>query len=97
SRLGASMQTAEIRLLPYIRTEQDATTRAFAGVNTFILPRPQWGPFLGQLLLRTTTEVQTQQGGGLAAWSAFAARPILRGVRLEVGTTWRRGDAGLTY
>lgn len=96
ARLGASLQTAEIRLLPYLRTEQDVTTRAFAGVNTFILPRPQWGPFLGQVLVRTTTEVQTSQGG-LAAWSAFAARPIVRGVRLEVGTTWRRGDPGLTY
>src|SRR5712664_2360814 len=39
THLGASMQTSEIRLLPYIRTEQDATTRAFAGLNTFILPR----------------------------------------------------------
>ena len=95
THLGASMQTSEIRLLPYIRTEQDATTRAFAGLNTFILPRPQWGAFLGQLLLRTTTEIQPSVG--LSAWSAFAARPLVRGVRLEVGTTWRRGDAGLTY
>ena len=95
TRLGASMQTSEIRLLPYIRTEQDATTRAFAGLNTFILPRPQWGRFVGQLLFRTTTEVEPKSG--LASWSAFAARPIVRGVRLELGTTWRRGDAGLTY
>jgi hypothetical protein len=95
TRFGASMQTSEIRLLPYVRTEQDVTTRAFAGVNTFILPRPQWGGFLGQLLLRTTTEVE--RTAGLSAWSAFAARPVARGVRLELGTTWRRGDAGLTY
>ena len=95
TRLGASMQTSEIRLLPYIRTEQDATTRGFAGLNTFILPRPQWGRFAGLLLLRTTTEIEPRVG--LSAWSAFAARPITRGVRLELGTTWRRGDAGLTY
>jgi hypothetical protein len=95
TRLGASMQTSEIRLLPYIRTEQDAATRAFVGLNAFILPRPQWGRFVGQLLLRTTTEVESKTG--LAAWSAFAARPVARGVRLELGTTWRRGDAGLTY
>jgi hypothetical protein len=95
TRLGASMQTSEIRLLPYVRTEQDATTRAFAGLNTFILPRPRWGPFLGQIMLRTTTEVEPR--AGLAAWSAFAARPVARGLRLELGTTWRRGDAGLTY
>src|SRR5882672_2353797 len=55
TRLGASMQTSEIRLLPYVRTEQDATTRAFTGLNTFILPRPQWGSFLGQVMMRTTT------------------------------------------
>jgi hypothetical protein len=95
ARLGASMQTAEIRLLPYVRAEQDVTTRAFAGLNTFILPRPQWGRFLGQLMVRTTTEVEARSG--LAAWSAFAARPLARGVRLELGSTWRRGDAGLTY
>jgi len=95
TRLGASMQTSEIRLLPYVRTEQDATTRVFAGLNTFILPRPQWGSFLGQVMLRTTTEIERRTG--LAAWSAFAARPLVRGVRLEVGTTWRRGDAGLIY
>ncbi len=95
TRIGASLQTSEIRLLPYVRTEQDAQTRAFAGVNTFILPRPQWGSFLGQLLVRTTTEIEPKTG--LSAWSAFAARPVTRGVRLELGTTWRRGDGGLTY
>jgi len=95
ARLGASVQTSEIRLLPYIRAERDATTRGFAGLNTFILPRPQWGRFAGQLMLRTTTEIESRVG--LSAWSAFAARPITRGVRLELGTTWRRGDAGLTY
>lgn len=95
ARLGASLQTAEIRLLPYVRTEQDAATRAFAGLNTFVLPRPQWGRFFGQVLLRTTTEVEPR--AGLSAWSAFAARPVTRGVRLEVGTTWQRGAAGLTY
>ncbi len=95
TRFGASMQTSEIRLLPYVRTEQDVGTRAFVGLNTFILPRPQWGRFVGQLMLRTSTEVASRSG--LVAWSAFAARPVARGVRLELGTTWRRGDPGLTY
>ncbi len=95
ARLGASLQTSEIRLLPYVRAQQDVTTRAFAGLNTFILPRPQWGRFLGQLIVRTTTEVEPRVG--LTAWSVFAARPLARGVRLELGTTWRREDAGLTY
>lgn len=95
TRFGASVQTAEIRLLPFIRTEHDATTRAVAGLSTFILPRPRWGAVLSQLLFRTTTEVERR--AGLSAWSAFAARPLGRGVRLEVGAVWQRGDAGPTY
>lgn len=95
ARVGASVQTVDIRLLPYVRAERDVATRAFVGLNTFTLPRPAWGAFFGQVLLRTTTEVERR--AGLVAWSAFAARPITRGARLELGTTWQRGAAGLTY
>ncbi|HEY3280157.1 MAG TPA: carboxypeptidase-like regulatory domain-containing protein, partial [Gemmatimonadales bacterium] len=97
ARLEASIQGAEIRFLPYVRTEADgvAPVRAFAGLNAFMLPRPQWGGFLGQVLFRTTTEVERRDG--LFAWSAFAARPVSRGVRLELGSTWQRGVAGATY
>jgi hypothetical protein len=97
TRVGASMQTAEMRFLPYVRTEHDVATRAFVGLGTFILPRQRWGGFLRRLLLRTTTEVEGR--AGLSAWSVFAARPLTQGggVRLEIGTGWQRGDAGLTY
>ena len=97
TRLDASIQTEEIRLLPYVRTEAGGALKAreFAGISTFVLPRQRWGPFLSQVLLRTTTEIERQSG--LAAWSAFAARPVGRGVRLEVGASWLRGDRGLTY
>jgi hypothetical protein len=96
TRLSASVQTDEVRLLPYLRTEHlGADDRAFAGVNTFVLARPHWGLLLSQVLLRTAAEVETRTG--LVSWSAFAARPIARGLRLEVGTGWQRGDAGLTY
>ena len=80
-----------------MRTERDQVSREFVGLSTFVLPRPQWGGFLSQLLLRTSTEVERR--AGLVAWSAFAARPITHGggIRLEVGANWRRGDAGLTY
>jgi hypothetical protein len=99
-RLDASIQTEEMRLLPYVRTEHGhvlgATgNRAFAGLATFITPRGRFGAFLSQTLLRTSTEIERK--AGLVSWAAFAAHPIARGVRLEVGANWLRGNAGLTY
>ena len=97
TRFGASLQTDEIRLLPYVRTEAGTAlgNREFVGLSTFMLPRPRWGAFLSQVLVRTSTEVERQ--AGLVSWSAFAARPVAKGIRLEVGAGWLRGDAGLTF
>src|SRR5882762_669527 len=97
TRLGASLQTDEVRLLPYVRTEHGlaAGNREYAGLSTFILPRGRWGTFLSQMLLRTNAEIERR--AGLVSWSAFAAHSVARGVRLEVGANWLRGDAGLTY
>jgi hypothetical protein len=101
SRLGASIQTDQLRVLPYVRTQRgpvvtgSAGSGEFAGVSTFMMPKATWGAFLGQTLLRTNTELERR--AGLVSWSAFAAHPIARGVRLELGANWQRGDAGLTY
>src|SRR6266446_3697179 len=98
TRVGASLQTNEVRLLPYVRTEHglaSAGNREYAGLATFIMPRGRWGTFLSQMLLRTNAEVERR--AGLVSWSAFAAHSVARGVRLEVGANWLRGDAGLTY
>src|SRR2546427_8599228 len=100
ARLDASVQTDEVRFLPYLRMEHGsvgtgATDRQFAGLSTFVVPRPRWGPFLSQTLVRTTTELERRSG--LVSWAAFAARPIARGMRLEVGANWQRGNRGLTY
>jgi hypothetical protein len=97
TRLGASLQTDEVRLLPYVRTEHGlaAANHEYAGLSTFIMPRRWWGTFLSQMLLRTNTEIERR--AGLVSWSAFAAHAVARGVRLEVGANWLRGDAGLTY
>src|SRR5467141_3796552 len=105
TRLGASLQTDEMRLLPYVRTEHgNASTgvgggnnRAFIGLATFVMPRARWGRFLSQTLLRTNAEIERQ--AGLVSWSAFAAHPLMRGVRVEVGANWLRGNVGggLTY
>jgi len=97
TRLGASLQTDEVRLLPYVRTEHGlaAGNREYAGLSTFIVPRSRWGAFVSQMLLRTNAEIERR--AGLVSWSAFAAHSVARGVRLEVGANWLRGDAGLTY
>src|SRR6266699_5064939 len=105
TRVGASLQTEEVRLLPYVRTDHGQAAgvggvgaasgnQEFAGVSTFITPRGRWGTFLSQTLLRTNTEIERR--AGLVSWSAFAAHSVARGVRLEVGASWLRG-AGLTY
>jgi len=103
TRLGASLQTNEMRFLPYVRTEHGQTTTGLSGVNnreyaglaTFLMPQARWGRFLSQTLVRTNAEIERQ--AGLVSWSAFAAHPLARGVRVEVGANWLRGDAGLTY
>src|SRR5438876_4364274 len=103
TRLVASLQTNEMRILPYVRTEHGQTTtgpsgvnnREYAGLATFLMPQARWGRFLSQTLVRTNAEIERQ--AGLVSWSAFAAHPLARGVRVEVGANWLRGDAGLTY
>jgi hypothetical protein len=100
SRLGASIQTDEVRLLPYVRTEDGNQAGALgrreaAGLAALVMPRPRWGTFLSEILLRATTEIERRQG--LASWSAFLARPLAPGFRLEVGANWQRGDAAPTY
>src|SRR6266480_2604333 len=75
TRFGASLQTNDVRLLPYVRTEHGPATagdREFVGLGAFMLPRPRWGAFLSQVLLRANSEVERR--AGLASWSAFASR-----------------------
>jgi len=43
TRLGASLQTDELRLLPYLRTEHGGSTNGeFVGLATFVLPQARW-------------------------------------------------------
>jgi len=100
AQVDASIQTDEVRFLPYVRLEHGSlggggSDRKFAGLATFMLPRPRWGGFLSQMLLRTTTEIERRSG--LVSWAAFAARPVTHGMRLELGARWQRGAEGLTY
>jgi len=98
ARVGASIQTNAVRLLPYLRTEYGkalAGNHEFAGLATFIMPPGRWGVFLSQTLVRTSAEVERESG--LASWSAFVSHPVATGMRIEVGGGWVRGDAGVTY
>src|SRR5262245_40749458 len=99
ARLSASIQTDDVRLLPYVRTEHGdglaGADREYAGFATFVLPRARWGSFLSQVLIRGNAELERR--ACLVSWSAFAARPLGQGVRLELGAGWLRGNARLTY
>jgi hypothetical protein len=95
ARTVASFQTKEIRLLPSLRLQHDAVrgsenvTRTFLGLNTFILPRSSLGGFLSKVTARTTFE--TSGAGRAQSASAYLARPVGEGFRVETGLSWGRG------
>lgn len=96
ARTVVSFQTQEIRFLPSIRVQRDivsgneGVTRSFLGLNTFILPRPNLGGFLSRVTARTSFEAE---GSGRAvSASAFLARPLGNGFRVETGLAWMRGN-----
>jgi hypothetical protein len=101
ARLGLSFQAGDVRLLPYARTERQelaglpSSSRSFWGLNSFILPRPSWGPFLRQLWIRTGFESDELWRPRLA--SIQVARQITPNVRLDLGLSWTRGMAGPTF
>ena len=98
SRLGASFQVAEIRILPAVRFQREESgpgphqSQTYFGVNTFVLPHPSLGPVLGSLSARTTFELQT--GVGAVSASGYIGAPLIRGLRAETGMTWFRGSHG---
>ncbi len=94
-RFGISFFTAGMRILPSLRLQRDALTNgvqidhSYLGINTFILPHPALGSFLGRFSARTTLETE----GMLRPVSAslYLARQVSRGVRVEGGMGWQRG------
>lgn len=95
ARVAMSFQVAEIRVLPSIRYQRNSITdgprisNTFYGVNTFILPRPNLGRFMSQVSARTTLE--TTGGMDVMSASAYLARPLGSGLRMEAGLGWSRG------
>ncbi|HEU4699455.1 MAG TPA: hypothetical protein VFS40_09765 [Gemmatimonadales bacterium] len=100
ARLGASVQVAHARVMPYVRLERQgvnglAATRTFSGAEAFVLPSPRWGPLLRSMWFRGLVET----GDGTSVSRAFArvARPLAAGVRIETGADWTRdGGAAVT-
>ena len=88
-RLGASVQAAQLRLAPYLRTERTTIeggpreTRSFVGVNAFLLPRMWEGSFWSQVWARGDAEFE--EGAGVRTAAAVVGRELTPGIRLEVG------------
>src|SRR5438309_2550420 len=99
ARLGASVQTAELRLLPEVRMRwtPGQPAQSVVALSAYVLPQPTWGPVLGSVWLRGALSEEMNGPARLASFEAFAGRPLWPGVRLEVGTSWTRGSPGVTY
>lgn len=101
ARLGLSVRAGDVRFLPYARTERrdlvglPSSSRSFWGLNSFILPRPSWGPLLRQLWIRTGFESEELWRPRLA--SIQVARQLTPNVRLDLGLNWTRGIRGPTF
>jgi hypothetical protein len=101
ARFGLSLPAGDIRALPYARVERQsftgsaAVTRRFWGINSFILPRPSWGPLFSRLWIRTGFESEDLWRPMLA--SVQVARQLTPDIRLDLGVSWARGASGPTY
>ena len=99
TRLGASIQTAEVRFLPDVETQKDPGTpvHTFAGLDAFLLPRPGLGRALGSVWMRASLKNQLDRGLRLSQYALYASRPVGSGLHVEAGATWTRGGAGPTF
>ena len=99
-RVGASVQAAQARLIPYLRMERSAlgggssSTRSFVGANVFVLPRLWLGSFWGAVWGRG--DVEFEEGVGLRTAAAVVGRELTEGVRLELGTRYQRELGGMS-
>ena len=99
-RVGASVQSAQVRLVPFLRMERTAveggasSTRSFIGVNAFVLPRLWLASFWGGLWARGDAEFE--EGAGLYTAAAVVGRELTDGIRLEVGTRYQRDLGGMS-
>lgn len=94
-RLGLSFYASRIQLAPALRhlrfTDPAGRTTGttFASLNTFTLPFPELGPFLGQITSRANLEFEGGAGPALAA--GYLSRAVGEHLHLEVGAAWSRG------
>jgi hypothetical protein len=98
TRLGASFQVADVRIVPAVRFQRQAAAggpamnQSFMSLNTFVLPHPSLGKMLGKMTARTSLDLQ--RGVGPVSASGYVGMPLLQGLRAETGVTWFRGGRG---
>ena len=95
-RVGLSYQAGQIQLLPALRWQRTNAGGAVSGqttmgINAYLLPQPNLGPFLGRLTTRTAVEARASLG--LENLALYTSRDVARNVRLEVGGGWSRLQA----
>src|SRR5438309_880077 len=68
ARLGASVQTAELRLLPEVRMRwtPGQPAQSVVALSAYVLPQPTWGPVLGSVWLRGAVSEGVNGRGRLA-------------------------------
>ncbi|MEO8201282.1 MAG: hypothetical protein ABI679_12220 [Gemmatimonadota bacterium] len=94
ARALVSFQTAEIRMMPSLRIQRDASlglgtgTHTFYGLNTFVLPRANLGRFMSTVTART--QMESDASFHMMSAAGYVARPIGEGLRVETGLSWMR-------
>lgn len=100
TRVGASWQAAQVRLNPYVNVQHSSAMvgptyqQTFFGLDTYVMPLPMLGQFLGGIMARGNYLMNAQaQALNL---SAYFSRQVVKGLRAEVGASWFRGN-GTTF
>jgi hypothetical protein len=100
TRVGGSWQAAEVRLNPFVNVQRSTSSigpvyqQTFLGLDTYVMPLPGLGRFLGGVMARGSYLMNAQ--GQALNLSAFFSRQVVRGLRAEIGGTWYRGN-GTTF
>ncbi|HUL68694.1 MAG TPA: hypothetical protein VLT17_00465 [Gemmatimonadales bacterium] len=95
-RLGASVMAGSSQLMPTIRVQTNqltgspALTSTFLGMNAILMPQPALGPVLGKVTGRAFIEAEA--GTGWSTVAGYLSRPVIPGLRAEVGAGWNRGN-----
>jgi hypothetical protein len=100
TRVGGSWQAKQLRLSPFVNVQRSTPSigpvyqKTFLGLDTYVMPLPGLGRFLGGVMARGSYLMNAQ--GQALNLSAFFSRQVVRGLRAEIGGSWYRGN-GTTF